>query len=760
MSGSAKGITADRKSVEKLSFIIENHSTLTRQELADKLNESPRWIKRQVSILKKKGFLENKREVAEEIVWPEEMTKVAIDLRVNKLMYAEEISKILKEQYSFEVPSYVVEYHLINRLDCKFPSKEEWLYNHLPYDYAKKLIEEGNRISDISAILKKDLGVYISDDIILIYIKKIGLVSLREYQVNKVSEKFDSIDKDWLDSKIESKISMRKLCEEIGISKTVVKRKFKEENLEIIDDRKIWSKNLEFLRDYLISLPKPNFTLSEEDFHQCLLGWIAGDGSINTDGRFVVTHSVMQLSYLYLKRQVLFNSFSNVVASPSNHFAMSKDGNKMYFGGKEQIGISCLGFKEYVKYLNEDGSKNLEKIFSELTDLGWACYYMDDGSYFGDLTISMSEKLAELFENRYRFKNFIKNNKYTLRVDPVDPKYLIPCMYDKLPDSPEVGSFWKHYLPELFDVKVENDFDLCLINKYVTERSEDLMDRTVEYYQKRGFPYFSINDDYLKKEYDNLVRFDSSFLWKTDNTIRHLDLGNRIFKNFMPHLTEIEHESTTPQAIFNDPLKLKDTIEYTLNKNKTILPDFIFDSLVSFNGEVSFFPCSVAKAIVEKYSKVGDTIVDPNAEWGGRLLGTVSASRYYCGFESDFKTSDGLFNIIEYYGLDNNAYLLDIDFYDLRVAPVSCDLIMTSTPLSIDKFTGMERWIDFLKKVFEYTERSLKVDGYLILELPDKIKKLLPKFKFLIEKESIYWFTISKRKSLDFSKTLSVWQKI
>jgi hypothetical protein len=379
MSIPKNGITADRKSQDKLDYIIDNYEHSTRLEIASAISESPRWVKRQIKLLKEKGLLYNKREIQQELIWPEEVSQKAVTLRENKLMSSEGISEVLIKEFGFCAPEYTIEHHLLHKLKCKFPTKEEWLVKNLPYEYAKRLIEEGMRISDISDILKKDLGVYISDDIILIYIKKIGLVSLREFQVNKVNEKVNSVDRAWLEGKISGKISMANLCKEIGASKTVVIRKLHREDLKIPNDRKIWSNNLEFLRDSLINIQPPSFTMNKDDIHQCILGWLAGDGSLDKNGRFVVNHSLSQLSYLYVKKQVLYNYFSNAVTVPAQHYSMAD--STIYLGGKEQLGLSCSGLVNYLPYLKSDGSKNFEKIIAELIELGWACYYMDDGSF-------------------------------------------------------------------------------------------------------------------------------------------------------------------------------------------------------------------------------------------------------------------------------------------------------------------------------------------------------------------------------------------
>jgi len=52
-------------------------------------------------------------------------------------------------------------------------------------------------------------------------------------------------------------------------------------------------------------------------------------------------------------------------------------------GGREQIGFSCPRQHDLLDYITANGKKELEIICSNLDDLGWACYYMDDGSLAG-----------------------------------------------------------------------------------------------------------------------------------------------------------------------------------------------------------------------------------------------------------------------------------------------------------------------------------------------------------------------------------------
>jgi len=51
----SSGKTRSRKTVTKIQFLIDNYGKMSRPELARELNETPRWIKRQLYILSKEG---------------------------------------------------------------------------------------------------------------------------------------------------------------------------------------------------------------------------------------------------------------------------------------------------------------------------------------------------------------------------------------------------------------------------------------------------------------------------------------------------------------------------------------------------------------------------------------------------------------------------------------------------------------------------------------------------------------------------------
>jgi len=138
-----------------------------------------------------------------------------------------------------------------------------------------------------------------------------------------------------------------------------------------------------------------------------------------------------------------------------------------------------------VKYLNADGSKNYEKIYSELNPLGWACYFMDDGSFFNGQVMSINNKLCDNFINRYIFGE--KTDIGQLAVKSIDPQYVIPGFSYKCPDQ-NVGDFWKSYFPELFNPSIKKDLDLSFVKEMTINDNSLLLDEVINFHWKRGFP--------------------------------------------------------------------------------------------------------------------------------------------------------------------------------------------------------------------------------------------------------------------------------
>ena len=174
------GKTQNRRNDAKDQFIIDNYGKMTKNEIATTLGEAPRWIKRCIALLKKQNKIiptkpsKSKNELLNEEKWLPEIKNRAISLRRDLLKDKEEISNLLKTEFGFIVsPSALGSW--FNKFNCPFPSKENWLKRFLSPDIIKGLLEKSYRRKDIVDYIKNTYGVYISEDIVSLYIRSLPI---------------------------------------------------------------------------------------------------------------------------------------------------------------------------------------------------------------------------------------------------------------------------------------------------------------------------------------------------------------------------------------------------------------------------------------------------------------------------------------------------------------------------------------------------------------------------------------------------------
>jgi hypothetical protein len=751
------GVTADRKTPDKLSALIENYSTMSRQDLCALLGESPRWIKRQIAILKYKGLITPKRtrqkETYREEDWPPKVKSLALELRNDKKLRLSEISAELDRVYGFKISAFSLGFWL-KRFGSHNLTVQEWLNGHVEVETLRSKIESGTRVVDLAFEIESSNGVHVSDDDLLVFLKANGVDSFKAYRSRSINNRVDEISPEWMSESVRVKKSLREMASEADIPVARLRVKMRSENVIPIAKRVAWSQALEELRSNLLSSAPMSRTPSESDLHQMVLGWLAGDGHLTEEGRFTVNHSLAQMSYLYVKYQCLRRYVRNVITVQEKHSFVKGDTIK----SSEHIGISCSGMGSYLAYLNPDGSRNHEKIFQELDDLGWMCYFMDDGSY-GPI-ITGSKAMYERFAGRFRLGK-VKSNGLEFTMVDADHKYLLPHFWYKIKtyDHNVFGSYWRKFFPELFEPVVSNDLYLSFVNGWTASKTR-ILDDSVRYYRSRGFPWPSYNDEYTLSSWNGLVSLNTSGMWRRDGeTIRYNNYGDGIFKRFMKHLPEASYRSNSPMRVFNSDEGLRKTLAYCLNTSRSILPVKVHDALYYFNGGVSAFPCAVAKTIAERFCAPGGVVVDPCAGWGGRMLGVASSGRVYVGFEPWNKTSEALNSIVSFLGLERCT--IHGSNFDPSKAPTKCDLVFTSPPYADLEVYGRafsrKDWEALMVAIFHYAADSLPPSGMLALCLPERLLDGISIDRSLKREDSVCWQT--RPRSKGSLESILVWSK-
>jgi transposase len=702
-SGPNTGITADRKTPEKLQFLIDHYPTMTKPQLAQTLGETTRWVKRALVTLAQEGKIVRKvpAKSPEELLtaekWPEPVKKRAIELREISRTTTQEISDILKQEFGFIIKPGALEFWFI-RFGCSMDSKMEWLEKHLPKEEAFSLLEQKYRLVDISRYLKEKYNTYISDDKILDYFQKIGIPSLKQKLQTDLNQKIDDLNPVWLAYQIKNHVTLQKMADTMKVSTTSITKALRKINLKPLHHGTVWDYTLEPLKKQLHDVPLAK--VPEEDYYQMCLGWFAGDGSLNQHARFQISHTLSQFSYLYVKARVLRWQLRAVHMTPPVH--LKND----FIGGKEQFGITCTKMDFLLDYTNPDGSKNLEKIFEDLNDLGWACYYMDDGSYLGSdyLEICMGEDQKNNFKNKFRFEELtsLKN----LKITGIKPEYILPSLSYKYFRNAEVGEYWKDKFPELFNLDIKTCVDLSLINRYNITLTPGLLKKSQNFYlDTYHCPEFKVSEAYLKKEFYLLSRESMRRLIKNKTDIRDTQIGWGLMKHFCKDVFQtMQLNSKTILDSFNT--ELKEFFETSLDINHSLLPPFIYDLLLSYNKQLSWLTPGIARVLVEDYCPENGIVYEPFSWTNSVMLGAVTAGR-------SFSTS-----------IEQDHLLQTSKFFELKdinfVIPDKINLIILTIPgfgLKINGIQITKTW--FNRQLQDLKQLAEQKKCVLLVQLPE-----------------------------------------
>ena len=274
----------------------------------------------------------------------------------------------------------------------------------------------------------------------------------------------------------------------------------------------------------------------------------------------------------------------------------------------------------------------------------------------------------------------------------------------------------------------------------------DVYDRV----KTKGFPYYPSDYKSRLHEFNKLIQFDRSTLFKPrQKIVGQTPHGLALAWSYMPHAWEVKCGwMNTPMSLWEDEERLKKGIKKVLqgtfwerteyhrvtdSQIRSILRRFSNTQIVS-----NYRPTAAAlmyDKFLEKASplfggKTGTTW-DMSCGFGGRLLGAIAADVNYIGTDPCTKTFEGLQQIKEdWAGLNRTIELHKLGSEDFRPDKNSIDLCFTSPPYydwekysdeetqSYIKYPTKEEWIEgFLRETIENCYYGLKKGGTLIMNV-------------------------------------------
>jgi SAM-dependent methyltransferase len=274
-------------------------------------------------------------------------------------------------------------------------------------------------------------------------------------------------------------------------------------------------------------------------------------------------------------------------------------------------------------------------------------------------------------------------------------------------------------------------------------RQDAFIREAVRYWRNKGFPYFALTDEDIRRELMWLKAYDVNRVFVGDEIIAS-NLGLRLANYFHPQMWHVRcTRYLSPFEAFCNDGRLAAAIRRAL----TIWPDrfpangsSVRGILKTFSNTVgvSNFRPTVAAAIIQRYTPPCGHVLDFAAGYGGRLLGAQITGRMYYGIDPSVSQVKGMTKMIAACRMAGYASPAVIrrgaaETILPLLPPASFDLVFSSPPYfdrekygterdqSFLRYPTLEEWRErFLKKVIDESARLLSPNGYLVLNVCEK----------------------------------------
>ncbi len=280
---------------------------------------------------------------------------------------------------------------------------------------------------------------------------------------------------------------------------------------------------------------------------------------------------------------------------------------------------------------------------------------------------------------------------------------------------------------------------------------EEFLDLAVTYWQRKGFPYYHLSPQQIRRELQLLTQSNPKRIFRRNNLIAS-GTGLRLANYFHPQMW---HVRCTRYLSPYETFCLRDRLRAAMAKSMRIWPDrygargaTLRRMLRSFSNTVgvSNFRPTAARAIIDRYSPPGGHVLDFSAGYGGRLLGALTLGRYYVGIDPCKAQVRGLRAMIKtcvpYLPRAERGEIILGAAEDVlgHYKTGSFDLVFSSPPYfnrekygaepeqSFIRYPSLDLWLNgFLRVVLFESARILRTGGRLVLNIGTR-PRCLPSF--------------------------------
>jgi 16S rRNA G966 N2-methylase RsmD len=233
------------------------------------------------------------------------------------------------------------------------------------------------------------------------------------------------------------------------------------------------------------------------------------------------------------------------------------------------------------------------------------------------------------------------------------------------------------------------------------------------------FPQYSYNE--LNEDWKKLKKWTSSDV-VINSTSR---LGMKLSEHFCPNFFDIETAKGDSFASLWNAKNLEKILRWNRKSHSTPYLSELKRGIYFCCGlpKSTMYRPQMMKLACMRYSP--NTVLDPCAGWGGRMLGAVSYGADYIAFEPNTKTYTNLNKIVDFLDISHKVKLIcdDVRNYQKYDLP-NVDMVLTSPPYfdlevytheatqSVSNSDSYQQWAEeFLKPVIKMGLDHLTDDG-------------------------------------------------
>jgi 16S rRNA G966 N2-methylase RsmD len=182
-------------------------------------------------------------------------------------------------------------------------------------------------------------------------------------------------------------------------------------------------------------------------------------------------------------------------------------------------------------------------------------------------------------------------------------------------------------------------------------------------------------DSELKKDWNSLKHFLTSQNG-TSSTVR---VGMKLCEHFFPNFYNIKNSKGMSFSNSWNRENLVKVLRWNRKSHSTPYLSEIKRGIYFCTGltKNTMFRPHLAKTIVSYFQ--GETVLDPCAGWGGRMLGTLAAGKKYIGFETNEETYSALKNLSHFLGEKPTLYNTGAENISTTLQQ-KVDIVLTSPP--------------------------------------------------------------------------------